>query len=286
MHPRGGRIPLPSGAGLSCGHDNKTYLLCCDLPGQLLSTHPAEPVDQAVRSPRYVQVYSAMRDWIYGGRYAAGARLPTEGELCGMFDVSRITTRKAVDILVDEGLVVRYPGRGTFVVDDLADAPVLGDMEQLLLKVRRLGKNTSIARAEVVEESADGETRKDLDLPEGARVQRASHVRLLEGKPIGYVVTYVPAEFDVNFDLQELNESPMLTLLERKGVDVLSADQIISAALADSRLASLLETNVGAPLLQVRLVVFNSQRRPVERLVAWYRAEQYHHHVHLTRKSR
>ena len=251
-----------------------------------MATRPITPVDQTVHSPRYIQVYSAVRDWIYAGNYPAGGRLPTEGELCGLFDVSRITTRKAVDMLVDEGLVVRYPGRGTFVVEDLADAPVLGDMEQLLLKVARLGKNTSVADAEVVAETADAETRKDLGLDEGAIVQRASHVRLLDGLPIGYVVTYVPESLDLHFDLQELNDHPMLNLLERKGVDVASADQVVSATLADARLASLLATNAGAPLLQVRLVVFDSRRRPVERLVAWYRAEQYHHHVHLTRKSR
>ena len=251
-----------------------------------MAARPLAPVDQTVHSPRYIQVYAAVRDWIYAGNYPAGGRLPTEGELCGLFDVSRITTRKALDMLVDEGLVVRYPGRGTFVVEDLADAPVLGDMEQLLLKVARLGKNTSVADAEVVAETADAETLKDLHLEDGAIVQRASHVRLLDGQPIGYVVTYVPASLDLHFDLQELNDHPMLNLLERKGVDVASADQIVSATLADARLASLLATNAGAPLLQVRLVVFDSRRRPVERLVAWYRAEQYHHHVHLTRKSR
>jgi GntR family transcriptional regulator len=251
-----------------------------------MNVQAVEPVDQTTKSPRYVQVYSAVRDWIYSGSYKAGGRLPTEGELCDMFNVSRITTRKAVDMLVDEGLVVRQPGRGTFVVEDLADAPVLGDMEQLLLKVARLGKNSRVADAEIAEVEADAETRKDLDLPAGARVQRASHVRLVNGQPIGYVVTYVPADLDVRFDLQELNDSPMLNLLERKGVDIASADQVISAGLADARLAGLLDTNAGAPLLQVRLVVFDSQRRPVERLVAWYRAEHYHHHVHLTRKSR
>ena len=250
-----------------------------------MSSQPIPAVDHSVRSPRYAQVYSALREWIYNGTYGAGAQLPTESELCELFDVSRITTRKALDILVDEGLVVRQPGRGTFVVDDLADAPVLGDMEQLLRKVARLGKNTSIAKAEVLEVEADAETRKDLALEEGARVQRASHVRLLNGKPIGFVVTTVPAELQVRFDLNELNESPMLNLLERKGVDIVSAEQVISSTLAEGRLASLLDTTVGAPLLQVRLVVFDAQRRPVERLVAWYLAEQYHHHVHLTRQS-
>jgi GntR family transcriptional regulator len=243
-------------------------------------------MDQAVKSPRYITVYATIRDWIYQGTYKPGSQLPTEGELCQLFGVSRITTRKAVDMLVDEALVVRQPGRGTFVVEDLADAPITGDMEQLLRKVERLGKNTRILRPEIQQVVADEETRRDLDLKEGAKVQRASHVRLLNREPIGYVVTYIPADLEVRFDLNELNESPMLTLLERKGVDVASCDQVIGATLADARLAALLNTSIGAALVHVRLVVFDSRRRPVERLVAWYRADHYHHHVHLTRKSR
>ena len=182
-------------------------------------------VDHSLRSPRYVQVYSAIRNWIYQGTFKPGHRLPTEAELCALFAVSRITTRKAVDMLVDEELVTRQAGRGTFVVEDLADAPVLGDMEQLLRKVERLGKNTRVATPEIEEIAADAETLKDLRLPDGARVQRASHVRLLNREPIGYVVTYVPAALKVRFKLSELNDSPMLTLLERKGVDIASCDQ-------------------------------------------------------------
>ena len=246
----------------------------------------SELIDHAVRSPRYIQVYSTVRDWIFQGSYKPGGRLPTEEELCRLFQVSRITTRKAVDMLVDEGLVVRQPGRGTFVVEDLADAPVVGEMDQLLRKVERLGKTSRVTQSEVVEVDADSETLKDLGLPPGSRVQKASHVRLMDKRPVGYVVTYIPASLKVRFDLNELNESPMLTLLERKGVDIASADQVISATLADSRLASLLNMTVGAPLVHIRLVVFDSQRRPVERLVAWYRGDYYHHHVHLTRKSR
>ena len=243
-------------------------------------------VDHSLRSPRYIQVYSAIRNWIYQGTFKPGHRLPTEGELCALFAVSRITTRKAVDMLVDEELVTRQAGRGTFVVEDLADAPVLGDMEQLLRKVERLGKNTRVATPEIEEIAADAETRKDLRLPDGARVQRASHVRLLNREPIGYVVTYVPAALKVRFKLSELNDSPMLTLLERKGVDIASCDQVITATLADGRLASLLNTTVGAPLIHIRLMVFDTRRRPVERLTAWYRGDHYHHHVHLTRKTR
>ena len=251
-----------------------------------MATRKSEAVDHSMHRPRYIKVYSSIRDWIYQGTYRPGSQLPTESELCELFQVSRITTRKAVDMLVDEGLVNRQAGRGTFVVDDLADAPVTGDMEQLLRKVRRLGQYTGVARPEIADVAADAETRKDLDLPAGAMVQRASHVRLLDGKPIGYVVTWLPSELKVRFALNELNESPMLTLLERKGIDIIAADQVISATLADARLAELLGTAVGAPLVHIRLVVFDSRRRPVERMMAWYRGDYYHHHVRLTRASR
>ncbi|MEZ5565028.1 MAG: GntR family transcriptional regulator [Gammaproteobacteria bacterium] len=250
-------------------------------PGPLRGT-----VNHALRSPRYIQVYSAIRDWVYQGTVKPGHRLPTESELCALFSVSRITTRKAVDMLVDEALVVRQPGRGTFVVEDLADAPVVADMGQLLRKVERLGKNTRVSRAEVQEIDADEETRRDLELPDGARVQRASHVRLLNKEPIGYVITHIPASLDVRFDLSELNASPMLTLLERKGLDIASCDQVIAATLADGNLATLLNTTVGAPLVHIRLMVFDSRRRPVERLEAWYRGDHYQHHVRLTRINR
>jgi GntR family transcriptional regulator len=255
------------------------------MAGEAAAHRASARAGKAGGGPRCLHVYSTVRDWIRQGAQRPGSRLPTEAELCRLFGVSRITARKAMDMLVDEALVVRHAGRGSFVVDDLADAPVTGDMEQLLRKVERLGRQTRIAQPEIREIDADPETRKDLSLPRGARVQMASHVRLVGQRPVGYVVTYLPADLKVRFDLAELNASPMLTLLERKGVDIASCDQVISATLADARLAALLDTTVGAPLVHIRLVVFDRRRAPVERLVAWYRGDYYHHHVRLTRKA-
>jgi GntR family transcriptional regulator len=251
-----------------------------------MAGRPPELIDVAVRSPRYAQVYATLRSWIYQGTHKPGSRLPTEEEIGTMFGVSRITTRKAIAMLVEEGLVTAQAGRGTFVVDDLADAPVVGEMDRLLRKTERLSRQTKIRGATIAEIEADPESARDLQLPLHGRIQRASHLRLLDGRPIGYVVTDIPSSLSIRFKLSELNDSPMLTLLERKGVDIAYADQIISATLADSALASLLNVTIGAPLIRIRLVVFNSNRRPVERMLAWYRADHYHHHVRLTRTGR
>jgi len=234
----------------------------------------------------YVQLYSALREWIFEGFYEPGSRLPAEHEISTMFGVSRITTRQAIELLVDEQLVVRQQGRGTFVANDIASAPVRGDMDQLLRKVRRLGSSTRVRDAAVDEITADEETCNDLKLAPGARVLVASHVRLLDDLPIGYVVTYVPADLKLKFDPAELNRNPMLTLLERKGISIAGADQFIGATLADTRLARYLATDVGAPLVSVRLIVIDAQRRRVERLLAYYRADHYTHHAYLARSGR
>jgi GntR family transcriptional regulator len=240
-------------------------------------------VSRHLRAPMYAQVYTALREWIYEGHYAPGSQLPPENELSRLFSVSRITTRQAIDLLVDEGLVTRQQGRGTFVTADLANAPVKGDMDQLLRKVKRLGSSTRVRDASIEEIVADEDTCTDLDLPAGSRVLVASHVRLLADMPIGYVVTYIPIDLKLKFDPRELNKNPMLTLLERKGINIVGADQFIGATLADARLARLLETDLGAPLVSVRLVVIDASRRRVERLLAYYRAEHYTHHAYLSR---
>lgn len=241
-------------------------------------------IDEKLRSPRYIQAYSTLRDWIYQGVYAPGAKLPPEGELCDTFGVSRITIRKAIDMLVDDRLVIRQQGLGTFVLKDLADAPVTGDMQQLLRKVQRLDKNTQIVDIQLEEIVADAATAKDLGLAPGSPVQRARHLRLLDGQPIGYVEAFVPSDLGLSFSATELREHPLLILLERKGIAISAADQLIGAALADTRMAKMLGTTVGAPLVKIQLIVFDDEQRPVERMLAWYRADHYQHHVYLTRK--
>ncbi|MDM5338697.1 GntR family transcriptional regulator [Fictibacillus enclensis] len=67
--------------------------------------------------PLYKQVYQSIKRNIMNGKYAAGERVPSEKELSNSFQVSRITSKKAIELLVTEGLVFRQRGKGTFVSD-------------------------------------------------------------------------------------------------------------------------------------------------------------------------
>jgi DNA-binding GntR family transcriptional regulator len=70
-----------------------------------VSSRQTPLIDQDLKLPRYMQVYTTLYQWVAQGTYPAGARLESEGRLCEMFGVSRITVRKALDMLTQEGLL-------------------------------------------------------------------------------------------------------------------------------------------------------------------------------------
>ncbi len=247
---------------------------------------PTEALGDGTKLPRYYQVYLTVRDWIYNGNYSRGAQLPTETELCDTFGVSRITVRKAVDLLSDDKLILREQGRGTFVTGatNASPPPLTGDMDQLLKRLDAMTKRSEIKELKFETVAADDETRADLNLAMGAMVQRISMVRILRGRRMGCSVSYIPADLNIEIKPDELASLSMFSILEKKGIDILSADQLIGATLADLQDAHALECAVGTPLVRNRLVVFDASYRPVEKHMATYLADFYQHRIHLVRR--
>jgi GntR family transcriptional regulator len=115
-------------------------------------------------------------------------------------------------------------------------------------------------------------------------VQRITLARNLRGRRVGHSSTYIPSDLNVEISSDELTSFSLISLLEKKGIDILSADQLIGGALADLQDANILGCAVGTPLLRLRLVVFDASYRPVERHVATYLADFYQHRIHLVRR--
>jgi GntR family transcriptional regulator len=244
------------------------------------------PVARDIASPRYYQVYVTLRQWVRDGTYAAGQQIPTEAELCGSFAVSRITIRKAIDELVREGWLVRQQGRGTFVDIAAARANVSVDLRQVMNQIAEFGERTSVRALRVALVIPDEETRAALELDDTARVQKATHVRVLNGSPLGHVTTFIPPRVAERIDAAQLKAEPMLRLIERAGIRVGTAEQFIGATLAEPDVAKALRIPVGAPLVRITRVVYDVRQSPVERVIAVYRADRYHYRMRLTRQRR
>jgi len=240
-------------------------------------------VNSHTRVPLYHQIFLILRHRIYGGSIKPGDLVPGEQELCVEFGVSRITAKRALNELADAGLVVRERGRGTRVVKRPPAPAVTTSLEGWLENVSLMGLSTEARVIDFGYVPANEDIAAALEVEPGSRVQRAERVRILDGEPMSFLVTYVPADIGRAFDRDDLDTHPLLHLMERAGVEVASARQIISATLAEPHVAGALNIPAGTALIDVRRIVRDAAERPVEYIRVVYRPDLYRYEMSMRR---
>jgi len=246
--------------------------------------HRSSPrLDLNARVPLYHQIFLILRNRIYGGAIAPAELVPGEQDLCTEFGVSRITAKRALNELADAGLVVRERGRGTRVVDRPPQPAVTSSVEGWLENISLMGMSTQARVLDFGYVPATDDVARALGLKPGTEVQRAERVRILDGEPMSFLITYIPVSIGRKFSREDLNVRPLLHLLEMSGVVVASARQTITATLADSYVASALNTNAGTALIDVRRIVRDTSDRAVEYLRALYRPDLYRYEMSMRR---
>lgn len=242
--------------------------------------------------PKYHQVYLVLREQLQEGRFDAG--LPGELALMAQFGVARVTVRRALAQLSEEGLIERQPGRGTRPVragsspsagSALAGrrAPQTARLTGLLENLVTMGLRTTVRVLGVQNLRAPDEVAQALRLPPGAAVQKAERVRSTAEGPLSHLTTWVPEAMASGFGARELARKPILVLLEEAGVKVGRAEQTISARLADVDMARHLDVAVGSALLAVRRLIYDEHERPVQWLHGLYRPDRYEYQMQLSR---
>jgi GntR family transcriptional regulator len=227
--------------------------------------------------PKYHRVYLVLHEQLRDGRFHSG--LPAETTLMEQFGVARVTVRKALERLSDEGLIKREPGRGTRPLAQKR-APLNGFLETLVT----MGMDTSVKVISADFVQAPNEVASALQLSKNdLKVQKAVRVRSTKEGPISLITTYVPHSIAKNFGKRELAKKPILVLIEEAGVKVGRAEQNISACLADSQVAQHLGVEVGSALLAVKRKVYNTQDQPIQWLHGLYRPDRYEYVMELSR---
>ena len=230
------------------------------------------------------RLYVFLQDAISRGHLAPEQKLPGENDLAEQFGVSRVTVRRALAALAEQGLVTRKPGLGTVVkAPSVASSIITADVSNLLPHIVRMGKDSQIRMLEFAYLPASGYVAEKLGLIPGERVQYSVRVRSKAGEPFSYLTTYVPERVARHFDEADLSRTPLYALLERSGVKVHRATQTISAALASPVVSEALQLSQGSPLIALTRVVFDEKGRGVELLEALYRPDRYRIQVDLER---
>ena len=230
------------------------------------------------------RIYLLLRDEIVGGNHAIGATLPGELKLAETHGVSRVTIRRALDALVSDGLIERRVGRGTIATRP-ASTPgqIKADFATLMPQLRRMADETTARLLSFAYAAPPPHVAKALKLQDGALIQRAVRLRLIDGLPFSYLTTYVPEEIAQSYSEADLASNPLFRLLERRGVKLNFARQTVSAMLATPEIAEALETDIGAALISVTRVVLDVDGKGIEYLLAHYRPDRFQLEMNLTR---
>lgn len=218
--------------------------------------------------PLYLQVRDALLERIKDGHWKPGANLPSEVDLYRQFGVSLGTLRKALGVLESEQLIVREPGRGTFVRDH-QDGASLGRFNPIrtadgapLRGQVRCGK-IRLAPPTPAERTA-------LRLEPGEQVVCIHRVREHDGRPFAYEQASVPQRRFPELAGRTGIPDELEELAQEQGVILARAEARVRLAPAPPAAAQALDLAAGTPVLAVERLAFDTDREPVEAMTAWY----------------
>jgi len=241
-----------------------------------------DDIDPSLPTPLYHQIYLALKKHIRAGDFAFDSVLPGEKELCRLYDVSRITVKRALSELAAEGYVSRHRGRGTVVRFRTTSPIVRGNFDGLLENLIEMGVNTAIKLMMLEATTAKGDIAEALEVEEGYKLQHAVRLRSIEKEPFSFLDTYVPAELMGNITRKDMESTPLLKLLAMQGIEVASARQTITAVGVNAQVAQSLDLNIGAPVLKISRVIKDVNLVPVQYIIAYYRPDRFEYEMKLT----
>lgn len=232
-------------------------------------------INRTSKLPLYHQLYEILRGDILHGRWQPGDVLPPESELVKRYQISRSTVRQVLDMLVNEGLIYRQRGRGTFVAHPTLEQGLVRivsftqDMRQ-----RGCKPGTEVLFSGLV--PAPEDIAKKLEIEPGEELARLDRLRLADGEPMSIeeshlVHRYCPGVLEGDYAANSLREA-----LERDhSIRLIRAKQVIRAVPAPSKLAGLLSIPSKSALLFIERISYSQQDVPVEFLRIYYRADRY-----------
>ncbi len=206
-------------------------------------------IDRNSAIPLYIQIEGDVRDRIVRGEWAPGQKIPSEKSLNDLFGVSRMTVRGVLNTLVDEGLLYRVPGKGTFVSESKIEArspAYQGIREQL--EGMGLETETELLALETI--SPDEHLREKLGLDYDIPVYKILRRRLVRGVPVSLHRSYIPTTLAPGLDEHDVVGEQLCVILEGEYfLKPAVTREKLEAVGAYAEEASLLDLPGGSPIL-------------------------------------
>lgn len=214
--------------------------------------------------PLHFSISEQLRQRILSGEYQTSHKLPSERELIAEFQVSRITIRRAIANLIDQGLAIAYQGKGVFVSHHQKATYTLTNPGIFLTEdLAQQGIEISVETLMFEAVHPPEKTHKILQLSNQAPLAYLQKKRLRMNGVIGCVdVTYLVAEIGKLLE-DELIQNMTFPILERHHIPIERVDAVIECRNADQEMSDYLEVPLGHALLVYRHTAFTVKNRPI-----------------------
>jgi GntR family transcriptional regulator len=225
--------------------------------------------------PLYAHLKEEIMSAISAGIFEPGDRLPSQRELIDQYNTSHMTVRRAINELLQEGVIYAIPGKGLFVSEpkEVAESsPLMGFTEDMAR--RGMKASSKVLAAEVI--SASTVLACTLEVEVGTPLVYLRRLRLADGTPIAVQAAYLRHSLCptlLQYDLE--NHSMYDILREQFGLKLASARMSVEAILADEEMSTLLGTRLPAALLVTEQLTLLGNEKTLEFVRSTYRGDRY-----------
>ena len=225
----------------------------------------ADSLTRQDASPLYLQLKNSLTEAIQSGRYAPGEPVPTETQLCEQYAVSRITVRRAISELQEEGLLEKRHGKGTFVSFRRMETSLV-DLAGFSETYSLQGYKVSKLLLGVVEGVADGVLAQKLAIAKGAPILTVRRLIMAADAPMTIEISDFPLALFPDLAREIVGTSSIYQLLKiHYGRDIRHARRVINVRLAGPDERDHLHCRSGEPLFEVEKIVFDGAGTPLQR---------------------
>lgn len=224
--------------------------------------------------PIYLEIRNYMIKQIENGFLVPGDRIPSERELVDLFKVSRMTVRHAIDQLVNDGILVRMVGKGTYVSSERL-ATTLNVLNSFSEDIIATGHKPS-AKLLSVERIQTSDTISDLlSIDCGHDVIKVERLRLVDDLEMALTTSFFPVSRALPIEEIDFTATSIYRQIESLGLRIEKASETVSAEAADRRIAGFLRVKENAPLLKIVRLTFISNNVPIEYMEGLFRPDRY-----------
>lgn len=238
-------------------------------------------IDFSDPMPLYHQVKEDVYLKIQQGVLEPGDKMPPEKELVKKYNVSRITIRNAILALVNQGLLTRQRGVGTFVSKPKAVRffpGVTSFTEDMNRRNMKPGRKLLSFEKKVAPPSLA----RKMELEQGEKIVQIERKMFADDEPIAIHFINLPEKIWnlVDISVKDLKQKSLYKMIEEKSdIRLAEAEENIEGSLADSTIANLLNIEENAPILVVERYVRTADGEIMDYAINTYRADRYKYHI-------